>query len=207
MNACCTLCLQHSHDETYTIWTHRGKTRPVVLTNNHLPNFHASALLNQIGQHIDLLLFVQSNTVTTSMNLSHFGSFKKRCLNFSVHFRSLSAYFLTAYSPSSYVFYPVTASLTGNWGQCLFFTAAVKCVGSRDRKTGVGVRLECCETRYKYELHSTPFFYTAWTNKTVWPWIVKRIIWTQLVDLWGQINLGLFVFCCFVVFLCTILCK
>lgn len=81
-----------------------------------------------------------------SMNLSHFGSFKKRCLNFSVHFRSLSAYFLTAYSPSSYVFYPVTASLTGNWGQCLFFTAAVKCVGSRDRKTGVGVRLECCET-------------------------------------------------------------
>lgn len=142
-----------------------------------------------------------------SMNLSHFGSFKKRCLNFSVHFRSLSAYFLTAYSPSSYVFYPVTASLTGNWGQYLFFTAAVKCVGSRDRKTGVGVRLECCETRYKYELHSTPFFYTAWTNKTVWPWIVKRIIWTQLVDLWGQINLGLFVFCCFLVFLCTILCK
>lgn len=66
MNACCTLCLQHSHDETYTIWTHRGKTRPVVLTNNHPPNFHASALLNQIGQHIDLLLFVQSNIVTTS---------------------------------------------------------------------------------------------------------------------------------------------
>lgn len=29
----------------------------------------------------------------------------------------------------------------------------------------MGVRLECCETRYKYELHSTPFFYTAWTNK------------------------------------------
>lgn len=55
MNACCTLCLQHSHDETYKIWTHRGKTGPVVLTNNHPPNFHASALLNHIGQHIDLL--------------------------------------------------------------------------------------------------------------------------------------------------------
>lgn len=44
-------------DLQYYFWTQRGKTRPVVLTNNHPPYFHASALLNQPNVQRIYLLF------------------------------------------------------------------------------------------------------------------------------------------------------
>lgn len=84
MNARCTLSLQRSHvmrDIQYNSRTHRGKTRPVVLTNNHPPNFHASALLNlAIRMHSAFIysLLVESKSLTTfthpeSIILTHSG--------------------------------------------------------------------------------------------------------------------------------------